>query len=59
MAALTPEEQAQVQYVMTTLSVRDLMQWYEQLAGMPVADAVARIRPELARLPTEPTERAA
>lgn len=53
MAALTPEEQAQVQYVITTLSVRDLMQWYEQLAGMSVAEGVAKIRAELARIPTE------
>jgi hypothetical protein len=53
MAALTPEEQAQVQYVITTLSVRDLMQWYEQLAGMSAAEGVAKIRAELARVPTE------
>jgi hypothetical protein len=59
MAALTPEEQAQVQYVITTLSVRDLMQWYDQLAGMSVADGVAKIRGELARFPTVPTEHAA
>jgi hypothetical protein len=59
MAALTPEEQAQVQYVMTTLSVRDLMQWYEQLAGMSVTDGVAKIRGELARAPMVPTEHAA
>jgi hypothetical protein len=51
MAALTLEEQAKVQYVITTLSVRDLMQWYEQLAGMSVADGVAKIRAELARVP--------
>jgi hypothetical protein len=50
MAALTPEEQAQVQYVMTTLSVRDLMQWYEQLARMSVAEGVAKIRAELAQV---------
>jgi type II secretory pathway component PulM len=59
MAALTPEEQEQVQYVITTLSVRDLMQWYEQLAGMTVADGVAKIRGELARVPRVPTEHAA
>ena len=53
MAALTHEEQAQVQYVITTLSVRDLMQWYEQLAGMSAAEGVAKIRAELARVPTE------
>ena len=53
MAALTPEEQAQVQYVITTLSVRDLMQWYEHLAGMSVAEGVAKIRAELARVPKE------
>jgi hypothetical protein len=59
MAALTPEEQAQVQYVIATLSVRDLMQWYEQLAGMSVADGVAKIRGELARVAPVPTEHAA
>jgi hypothetical protein len=53
MAALTPEEQAQVQYVVTRLSMGDLMQWYEQLARLTVAEGVARIRAELARLPME------
>jgi hypothetical protein len=53
MAALTPEEQAQVQYVITTLSVRDLMQWYEQLGRMTVAEGIAKIRVELARMPME------
>jgi hypothetical protein len=50
---LTPDEQAQVQHMVTTLSVRDLMQWYEQLANMPVADAAAMIRGELARVARE------
>jgi hypothetical protein len=53
MATLTPEEQAQVQMVITRLSMGDLMQWYEQLARMTVAEGVARIRAELARLPVE------
>lgn len=53
MTALTPEEQAHVQYVITRLSVLDLMQWYEQLAGMSVAEGAAKIRAELARLPME------
>jgi hypothetical protein len=53
MAALTPEEQGQVQMVITRLSMGELMQWYEQLARMPVAEGVARIRAELARLPME------
>lgn len=53
MAALTPEEQAHVQYVITRLSVLDLIQWHEQLAGMSVADGAAKIRAELARVPTE------
>jgi hypothetical protein len=53
MAALTPEEQAHVQYVITRLSVLDLMQWYEQLAGMSVAEGAAKIRAELARVPME------
>jgi hypothetical protein len=53
MAALTSEEQAQVQYVVTRLSMGDLMQWYEQLARMTVADGVAKIRAELARTPME------
>jgi hypothetical protein len=55
LAELTPDEQAQVQHVVTTLSVRDLMQWYEQLASMSVADAAAMIRAELARITKEPT----
>jgi hypothetical protein len=59
MAALTPAEQSQVQYVMTTLSVRDLMQWYEQLARMTVAEGVAKIRGELARAPAAAKEHAA
>jgi hypothetical protein len=50
---LTPDEQGQVQHMVTTLSVRDLMQWYEQLANMPVADAAAMIRGELARVGKE------
>jgi hypothetical protein len=58
MAGLNPEEQAQVQYVMTTLTMRDLLQWYEQLANMSVAEGVAKVRAELARMPTE-TEKAA
>jgi hypothetical protein len=53
MAALTPEEQEQVQYVITTLSVRALMQWYEELARTTVADGIAKIRAELARFPRE------
>jgi hypothetical protein len=53
LAELTPDEQAQVQHVVTTLSVRDLMQWYEQLASMSVVDAVAMIRAELARVAKE------
>lgn len=53
MATLTSEEQAQVQYVVTRLSMGDLMQWYEQLARMTVAEGVAKIRAELARTPME------
>lgn len=53
MAALTPEEQAQVQYVVTRLSMADLLQWYEQLARMTVAEGVVKIRAELARAPME------
>jgi hypothetical protein len=53
LAELTPDEQAQVQHIVTTLSVRDLMQWYEQLASMSVADAAAMIRAELARVTRE------
>jgi len=53
MAALTPQEQARVQVVVTTLSVRDLTQWYDQLTALPISDAVARIRAELARVPME------
>ncbi|MGH9883892.1 MAG: hypothetical protein ACREBE_00065 [bacterium] len=53
MAALNPEEQVQVQYVMRTLTMGDLLQWYEQLANMPVSEGVAKIRAELARVPTE------
>lgn len=53
MAALTPEEQAHVQYVVTRLSVLDLMEWYKQLAGMTVAEGAEKIRAELARVPTE------
>lgn len=53
LAELTPDEQAQVQHVVATLSVRDLMQWYEQLASMSVADAAAMIRAELARITKE------
>jgi hypothetical protein len=53
MAALTSEEQAQVQYVVTRLSMGDLMQWYDQLARMTVAEGVAKIRAELARTPME------
>ena len=60
MAALTPEEQAQVQYVVTRLSMADLLQWYEQLARMTVAEGVAKIRAELARTPARtPMENAA
>jgi hypothetical protein len=53
MAGLMPEEQAQVQYVVTKLSMGDLMQWYDQLARMTVAEGVAKIRAELARTPME------
>jgi hypothetical protein len=50
LAELTPSERAQVQYVVTTLSVGDLMQWYDQLARMSVVDGAAMIRRELARV---------
>ena len=53
MVALTPAEQARVQYVITTLSVRDLMQWHDQLAALSISDAVAKIRAELVRVPME------
>jgi hypothetical protein len=53
MMALTPQEQARVQFVITTLSVRELMQWHDQLAAMSISDAVAKIRGELARVPME------
>lgn len=51
MAALTPAEQTRVQTVITTQSVRELMVMHEQLAGLPIPDAVAAIRAELARVP--------
>jgi len=39
--------------VITRLSMGDLKQWYDQLARMTVAEGVARIRAELARVPME------
>jgi len=53
MAALTPQEQARVEDVITTLPVRDLVHWYEQLGALSVTDAAAKIRGELARVPME------
>jgi hypothetical protein len=53
MTALTPQEQARVEYVITTLPVGQLMQWYDQLGTLSVSDAVVKIRGELARAPME------